>query len=133
MNLLLSTEVLIWALVDDPKLSKKAKKLILDPDNEIHFSSVSLLEIALLHNSSSDNTNLSGKQLMQYCEKAGFIHVEIQDKHLFAVEALKVKDSLPYHDPFIPLLIAQAKEEKMLLIAHHSLYSHYKEKCIELV
>ena len=40
MNVLLDTHILIWALNEDPRLSDKAKKLILDPDNTIYFSAV---------------------------------------------------------------------------------------------
>jgi hypothetical protein len=44
MNLLLDTHIAIWALNDDPLLSPKARELILDPDNTIYYSAVSVWE-----------------------------------------------------------------------------------------
>ena len=40
MNLLLDTHIAIWALNDDPALSEKARKLLLDPDNTVYYSTV---------------------------------------------------------------------------------------------
>lgn len=45
MNILLDTHIAVWAIVDDPRLSVKARNLLLDPDNTIYFSSVSTLEV----------------------------------------------------------------------------------------
>ncbi len=42
MNLLLDTRIAIWALNDDPALSEKARELLLDPDNTIYYSAVSV-------------------------------------------------------------------------------------------
>ena len=42
MNLLLDTHIAIWALNDEDALSEKARALILDPDNTIYYSVVSV-------------------------------------------------------------------------------------------
>jgi len=42
VNLLLDTHIAVWALNDDDALSEKARKLILDPDNVIYYSTVSV-------------------------------------------------------------------------------------------
>ena len=49
MNLLLDTHIAIWALNDDASLSEKARNLILDPDNTIYYSTVSVWEVLLKH------------------------------------------------------------------------------------
>ena len=49
MNLLLDTHIAIWALNDDPALSEKARKLLLDPDNTVYYSTVSAWEVLLKH------------------------------------------------------------------------------------
>ncbi len=49
MNLLLDTHIAVWALNDDPALSVKARELILDPDNTIYYSAVSVWEVLLKH------------------------------------------------------------------------------------
>ena len=40
MKLLLDTHILIWALNDDARLSRKARDLILDESNDIYYSIV---------------------------------------------------------------------------------------------
>ncbi len=46
MRLLLDTHTLLWYALDDPQLSTTATKSILDPDNDVFISTVSLWEIA---------------------------------------------------------------------------------------
>lgn len=46
MKVLLDTHALLWWLFDDPKLSRRARRLIHDPENEVLVSSASAWEIA---------------------------------------------------------------------------------------
>ena len=131
MNLLLDTHVLIWALNEDQRLSEKVRELILDPDNAIYYSSVSIWEIAIKHAIHPENVMFTGKELSQYCQDAGFLPVEMRDKHVFALETItRADDAPPHHDPFDRMLIAQAKAENMSFLTHDSLLPYYNEKCI---
>ena len=47
MNLLLDTQALLWFLLDDPRLSEKARVSIVDADSVIFVSPASLWEIAI--------------------------------------------------------------------------------------
>jgi PIN domain nuclease of toxin-antitoxin system len=47
MRLLLDTQVALWALTDDPRLSPQARGLILDAYNEVFVSVATLCEIAI--------------------------------------------------------------------------------------
>ena len=67
MNLLLDTHILIWALNDDPRLSEKARNLILDENNAIYYSSVSIWGISIKHANHPDNVEFTGKELAQFC------------------------------------------------------------------
>ena len=78
MNLLLDTHLLIWALNEDPRLSNKARELILDSDNAIYYSAVSIWEVSIKHSLHPDDIACSGKELAQYCKEAGFIPVEMR-------------------------------------------------------
>ncbi len=134
MNLLLDTHILIWALNGDSRLPEKAKKLILDPENVIHYSTVSIWEISIKHTNHPDNVGFSGKELAQYCREAGFAPVDMRDKHVFALETIRRAEGAPPHrDPFDRMLIAQAKAENMSFITHDMLLSYYEEQCIILV
>ena len=47
MNLLLDTQALLWFLIDDPRLSEKARASIVDADGVVFVSPASLWEIAI--------------------------------------------------------------------------------------
>ena len=131
MNLLLDTHILIWALNEDSRLPEKAKKMIMDVDNAIYYSSVSIWEISIKHANHPDNVEFTGKELAQFCQEAGFLPVEMRDKHVLASETITRAEGAPlHHDPFDRMLIAQAKSENMSFITHDSLLPYYEEKCI---
>jgi len=131
MNLLLDTHLLIWTLNEDPKLPAKAKEMILDPGNSIYYSSVSIWEIAIKHAIHPDNVEFTGKELSGFCQEAGFLPVEVKDRHVFALETLKRPDNAPRHNNlFDRMLIAQAKAENLTFLTHDELLPYYGESCI---
>ena len=131
MDLLLDTHILIWALNDDDRLPKKAKDLILDENNTIYYSSVSVWEISIKHMSHPDNVEFTGEEFAAFCEEAGFYPIDMKEKHVFSLETLNRSDkSPPHNDPFDRMLVAQAKAEDMYFITHDSLIPYYNEKCI---
>ena len=131
MNILLDTNILIWALNEDPRLPEKARELILDENNAVYYSSVSIWEISIKHAVHPENVAFTGKELSQYCQEAGFLQVEMRDRHVFALETItRAEGAPPHHDPFDRMLIAQAKAENMSFITHDALLPYYEEKCI---
>lgn len=134
MNLLLDTHILIWALNDDPRLPKKAKDMILDADNAVYYSSISIWEVSIKHMLHPENVTFSGEELSGYCQEAGYIQVEMRDRHVYALESLKREENVPVHaDPFDRMLIAQAKAENLTFLTHDALLPFYGEKCVVLV
>lgn len=131
MNLLLDTHILIWALNEDRRLPERARDMILDSDNAVYYSTVSIWEVSIKHVNHPENVEFTGKELAQFCREAGFLPLEIKDKHVFALETLtRMEDAPPHHDPFDRMLIAQAKVENMSFLTHDSLLPFYGEKCI---
>ena len=131
MNLLLDSHILIWALNDDPKLPEKAKEMILNTENTIYYSTVSIWEISIKHAIRPDNVEFSGKELSGFSQDAGFLPVEVNDEHVFMLDTLKrAENAPPHHDPFDRMLIAQAKAENLLFLTHDSLIPYYNEPCI---
>lgn len=131
MNIILDTHVLIWALNDDPELSKKAVEYILNPANDIYYSTVSIWEVAIKHAIHPDNVTFSGKEFAGYCTEAGYFNLPVYDKHVFAMETLQRPADAPKHnDPFDRLLIGQAKAENMMFLTHDTLIPYYNEKCV---
>ncbi|HCT89931.1 MAG TPA: PIN domain nuclease [Lachnospiraceae bacterium] len=131
MNLLLDSHILIWALNDDPRLSDKARELIMDPDNAIYYSVVSIWEISIKHASHPENVTFTGKELSEYCREAGFLPAEMRDRHVYALETItRAENAPPHHDPFDRMLVAQAKAENMSFLTHDSWIPYYNETCI---
>ena len=60
MKLLLDTHIILWALDDNPKLSKQAKALIIDVDNDVYYSSASMWETTIKYMSKSNRIRISG-------------------------------------------------------------------------
>ena len=131
MNLLLDTHVAIWALNDDPALSEKARELILDPDNTIYYSTVSVWEILLKHARRPENIPFSETDFVEGCKEAGFLPLNLSDKHILAVHTLtRPAGSKEHNDPFDRLLVSQAKVENLSFLTHDALIPDYQEKCI---
>ena len=131
MNLLLDTHIAIWALNDDPALSEKARELILDPDNTIYYSTVSVWEVLLKHARRPENIPFDEKDFAEGCREAGFVPLSLSDKHILAVRTLSRPDNIKeHHDPFDRLLLAQAKVENLSFLTHEELIPGYEEKCI---
>lgn len=121
MRLLLDTHIVLWALVDDPRLGQAARALIGDERNEVWVSAVTIWEIAIKHSLSRGEMPLSGRQAQAYCQRAGFQWLDIRPEHAAAVE------ELPSHhtDPFDRLLVAQALTEPMKLITRDTMLASY--------
>ena len=60
MKILIDTHIAIWAVLNDPKLPKQAKNIILDEENEIFYSTASIWEITIKHMLHPDKIRISG-------------------------------------------------------------------------
>lgn len=131
MNLLLDTHIAIWALDDAPQLSEKARELILNPDNTIYYSTVSVWEVMLKHNRRPDQIPFDETDFSDGCQSAGFVPLGLSDSHILAVHTLsRPENARAHNDPFDRILIAQAKVENLSFLTHDELIPDYNEKCI---
>ena len=131
MNILLDSHILIWALANDARLPKKAAEYILDPDNSIYYSAVSIWEMTLKHMLYPEEITFSGQELAEYCDEAGFLPLDLTAADMPFLETLSRPEGAPRHkDPFDRMLIAQAKAQEMLLLTHDALLPYYQEECI---
>ena len=128
MNLLLDTHVALWAISDSPRLSKRARELILTPRAIVWISAAVVWEIAIKHGLEHGNMPISGDDAIRYFRAAGYPFLPIEPEHAAATE------TLPNHhrDPFDRLLVAQAKIEPMRLLTHDRMQARYGD-FVELV
>jgi PIN domain nuclease of toxin-antitoxin system len=121
MKLLLDTHLLLWAAGSPARLSKTARKLISDPDNELIFSAASLWEIAIKHGLGRDDFQVDPRLLRRGLIDNGYTELSITSEHAISVQNLP-----PIHrDPFDRILIAQAMVEAVTLLTVDPLVAQY--------
>ncbi len=77
---------------------------------------------------------MTGREFARACQDAGYLSLEMRDKHVFSLETITRQEGASHHhDPFDRMLVAQAKEENMFLVTHDGFLLYYNEKCIVAV
>lgn len=114
MNILLDTQIALWALIDSPRLSTLARQYILAPGSTVYVSAASVWEIAIKHRLARADIPVSGKEAASLFREAGYIELSISAVHAAATEALPMHHA----DPFDRLLVAQACHEPLRLLTH---------------
>ena len=127
MKILLDTHVLLWALTGSKRLSRKAHRLISDPDNDIYVSIISPWEVGIKHNKFPERMPIGSSDLFKYCKQSGYKLLSVKPSHINLLSDL---DQCIHSDPFDRMLICQAKAEQMTLITCDERISQYNEPCI---
>ncbi len=112
MKLLLDTHILLWAAGRPEKLSRKARRLLGDPDNTLIFSAVSLWEIVIKQGLGRDDFDVNARQL-----RRGLLDNNYSELAVSSAHALALDDLPPLHkDPFDRMLLAQSRVEGFTLL-----------------
>ena len=121
MKLLLDTHLLLRAAGEPERLSKQARTLIEDRDNELLFSPASLWEVAIKRGLGRGDFNADARLLRRGLLDNGYSELPIISDHVVATGSLP-----PIHkDPFDRVLVAQATVEGVTLLTIDSLVSQY--------
>ena len=121
MKLLLDTHLLLWAAGEPKRLSKQARSLIDNTENELLFSAGSLWEVAIKRGLGREDFKVDPRLLRRGLLDNGYNELPITSEHLVATESLP-----PIHrDPFDRVLVAQATVEGITLLTVDSLVSRY--------
>lgn len=119
MRLLLDTHILIWWLADDRRLTKTARTIIANPDNDVLISAASLWEISI--KVALGRLEVELDDLEQNVASNGFRPLAINYRHAITAGCLA-----PIHrDPFDRMLIAQASTEELRVISHDKIFERY--------
>jgi len=121
VKLLLDTHLLLWAAGEPRRLSKQARALINDPDNELLFSAASLWEVAIKRGLGREDFRVDARLLRRGLLDNGYSELPIISDHVVATESLP----LIHKDPFDRVLVAQATVEGVTLLTIDSLVSQY--------
>jgi len=120
VRLLLDTAVLIFAVEAPERLSKRAYKVLKDPEHIRELSSVSLTEIAIKR--TLGKLNISAEMARQAIEDMDIRVVPFTADHAFRLF------ELPAHhgDPFDRQIVAQAFVEDIAVVTPDEKFSRYK-------
>ncbi|ROV56124.1 type II toxin-antitoxin system VapC family toxin [Neisseria chenwenguii] len=113
MKYLLDTHILLWAAYNHPRLSKVARNIIENQDNDLLFSAASIWEIAIKselgRQDFSVNPNLFRRALLDND------YTELPVSSLHAAATANLPDI--HKDPFVRILIAQSQTEGIVLLS----------------
>jgi PIN domain nuclease of toxin-antitoxin system len=121
VKFLLDTHLLLWAAGEPGRLSKQARTLIDNPDNELLFSAASLWEATIKRGLGREDFQVDARLLRRGLLDNGYSELPIISDHVVATESLP----LIHRDPFDRILVAQATVEGITLLTIDSLVSQY--------
>jgi PIN domain nuclease of toxin-antitoxin system len=112
VKLLLDTHLLLWAADNPKRLSKAARAVIENPENELLFSAASLWEIAIKASLGREDFRVDARLLRRGLLDNGYTELPVTSEHAVIVGVL-----LQAHkDPFDRMLVAQATVEGITLL-----------------
>ena len=121
MNYLIDTPLVLWAIVDDPRLSRDARRILDAPENKSYFSVCTIWEIAIKRGLNRAGFQHDPREIRKYLLHNGAEELTIQSHHVVAVDSLP-----PIHkDPFDRILIAQAMVEGITLLTVDARIARY--------
>lgn len=110
---LLDTHALLWWLFDDPRLSRRARGVIRDPNNRLLASSASAWEIATKHRLGKlSSAGPLVSDFAGFMVKAGFAELAVSWAHAVRAGMWDVA----HRDPFDRTLAAQVSLKGLTLV-----------------
>ena len=118
MKLLLDTHILLHALTEPERLSRKRRESIENPANAVFVSAVSIAEIAIKVSIGKLSVDVD---LLPAVEEAGLEWLDFSAREAHQLAALP-----PHHrDPFDRMLIVQSQINDLMLVTDDSLIADY--------
>lgn len=127
MNFLIDSHTLVWSLLEDHRLSKRARHIFQSPPGSLHISMVSLWELSIKITIGKLRTlGSSIAYFRDECREYGIQIIPLRIEHVLRAETLP----LHHRDPFDRLLIAQAIEENLTILTDDAHFRRYPVKIV---
>jgi len=127
VRLLLDTCAVLWYCTGSERIGARLQKTLTDPRNELLFSDVSLLEIAIKCQLGKLDIGGRPSEVMPSLLEEHLIDpLTISSATIFALEGLP----LLHRDPFDRLLVAQAKMSSLTLVTPDPAIRQYDVKTL---
>ncbi len=121
MRVLLDTHLLLWAVGSSRRLSRAARALILDMENEVFYSAASVWEVAIKSALRRKDFNADPAMLVRAFAQSGFSELPVTAAHAVRVAGLPAI----HRDPFDRLLVAQSLAEPMTFLTNDATLAPY--------
>lgn len=126
MKALLDTHTFLWAISDDPRLSRWAQKTFTGP-NDLWLSVASIWEILIkVQTGRLPLPEPAGPYVVRKLGENRIEVLPIKLDHVLAIEKLAEH----HRDPFDRILIAQSTEENLPLITADPIFERYPVEVI---
>jgi PIN domain nuclease of toxin-antitoxin system len=127
VRILLDTHVLLWALVEPKKLSKKALRIIENPSSLLHVSPVSAWEIGLKVHLGKLKVPTDVSSRFEACvARLSAVELSITIQHALAAARFPAA----HRDPFDRMLAAQASVDQLSLITVDEAFADFPVETI---
>ena len=134
MDYLLDTHALVWFIDGNNKLSKEAREIISNPNNNIFYSVINLWEILIKSKKDKIIEYDNMLELNMSIVDAGFLPLSLSPRHMYSLEEIiNNNKKIKHKDPFDRALLAQAIENKLILLTHDERLKEYKEKYVQII
>ena len=130
MRYLLDTHTLIWSFFEVEKLSKKAIKILENPENVILVSAASFYELSIKKQIGKFELTNDIQEVYDECKKVGFELLDINTQTAVTFERLK---PLYHKDPFDRMLIWQAIQLNIPIISQDVKFGQYHSEGLKVV
>ncbi len=115
VSYLIDTHILLWWLLDDPKLNAECRDIIRNPAHRILVSSVSAWEIATKYRIGKlPEAKQIVEQYPQILHQSKFIELAVTSAHALRAGSLPIA----HRDPFDRMIMAQAEIENLPVITY---------------
>ena len=132
MEYLIDTHILLWAIMDSNKLSKKEQQVLSDETNTIFVSPISFWEIAIKHqNKKLDLGKVNILHIPHIAEQLDFSFLNPEPYDYLTIGQIPQKEN--HHDPFDRMLIQQAIRNNLVLISKDEKFHQYEENGLQLL
>jgi PIN domain nuclease of toxin-antitoxin system len=122
MRVLLDTQIFLWFIMGDARLTGRARDVIEDVSNQKYLSAASAWEIAIkMSLGKLTFAEPFGVLVPREIADNGFGYLPIELSHVSLLAALP----LHHRDPFDRLLVAQSIAEQMALVSSDAVLDHY--------
>ncbi len=123
MKILIDSHVYVWALLNDPRLSTKAKRILQSDEHELFFSIASLWELSIKIRLGKLRTLTSSVALLHDSLKEnGIVILPVRYEDILALEQLPAH----HRDPFDRLMIAQSLSNGLQLLTEDAAIRRYE-------